>query len=119
MGYEPTTLRDLFGASVVRDLFGASEYTGGSWVQIPSGARIFPSSQWVPSAISFHIIISFSHLHLFGLRIRVPSTVCRVITSLEEESVVTFKGVHYNFCFFSLFHQIYLRKLSLIAVEYK
>ena len=33
-------------------------------VQIPSGARIFPSSHWVPSAISFHIyiILTFAHL---------------------------------------------------------
>ena len=30
MGFEPTTLRDLVGCS-----------NGGSWVQIPSGARIF------------------------------------------------------------------------------
>lgn len=40
-----------------------------------------------------------------------------LLNILEEESVVTFKGAHYNFSFFSLFHQIYLRKLSLIAVE--
>ena len=42
----------------------AQEAHGGSWVQIPSGARIFPTSQWVPSAISSHIyhshICSFS-----------------------------------------------------------
>ena len=43
----------------------APEGLGWSWVQIPSGARIFPTSQWVPSAIDF-IHIYHSHICSFG-----------------------------------------------------
>ena len=87
MGFGSTTLRDLFGCSnhwatgdsvarkgkmwvasspqSLQQLSGESIRIdlGGSWVQIPSGARIFPSSQWVPSAISFHIY----HSHICTL----------------------------------------------------
>ena len=36
---------------------------GGSWIQIPSRAQIFSTSQWVASAIHFiYIILTFAHL---------------------------------------------------------
>ena len=38
MGFEPTTLRDLVGCSTTELL---ETRATGSWVQIPSGARIF------------------------------------------------------------------------------
>ena len=46
MGFEPTTLRDL----------------GGSWVRIPSGARIFSSSQLVLPSFHFSCVYIW---HLF------------------------------------------------------
>ena len=55
MGSEPTTLPCIRMLRIDH---------GGSWVQIPSGARIFPSSQWIPSAISFQTNAEIQIWHL-------------------------------------------------------
>ena len=62
MRFEPTTLRDIVGSS--RDVDH-----GGSWVQIPSGARIFPSSQWFPLSFSHSLswVVGWPHLR-YALR---------------------------------------------------
>ena len=48
MGFKPTTLRDLAGCSTTELLETVvSVGDGGSWVEIPSGTRIFSESTFL------------------------------------------------------------------------